>query len=262
MASNQNWASVTLAVGLALGALTAVGCSSKAAARGEKTTAAPLAGVVPQRALALKPVAKPAPRESTFSTYSNSEYGVNFKYPRNYPLDEGLLDDETVENIPGLRSQAQLEAEQPGGVLGATIIVPDDSFPNTTFAGGSVQFAVNRYLAGQGCRELPASRLGDANGTTGTKVIQGVAFNWADSDAGEGETEFFERDYAGFANGTCYEFFLRVGLESSGDSDQVKPANQKKIVAQLEKIVGSVQLQARETSLLDGKAPEAGQQRR
>jgi hypothetical protein len=261
MTRNQGWA-LAVVLGLAAGTLGAVGCSSKAAARAEKTTNAPLAGVVPHRALALKPVAKPAPRESAFSTYSNSEYGVNFKYPRNYPLDEGPLDQEAVENIPGLRSQAQLEGEQPGGVLGATIIVPDDSFPNTTFAGGSVQFAVNRYLAGEGCRELPASRLGDANGATGTKIIQGVAFSWADSDAGEGETEFFERDYAGFANGTCYEFFLRVGVESAGDSEQAKPANQKKIVAQLEKIVGSLELRAPETSVLDGKARGAGQLRK
>jgi hypothetical protein len=262
MTRDQGWAFAILGAALALGVVGTTGCSSKAAARAEKTTVAPLAGVVPQRAPALKPVAKPAPRESAVSTYSNSEYGVSFKYPRNYPLDEGPLDEDTVENIPGLRSQAEVEGEQPGGILGATIIVPDDSFPNTTFAGGSVQFAVNRYLAGEGCRELPVSRLGDANGTTGTKLIQGVAFNWADTDTGEGETEFFERDYAGFANGTCYEFFVRVGVQDGGDSEQLKPANQKKIVAQLEKIVGSLELRAPETSMLDGKAGIVVERRR
>ena len=59
MTRNQGWA-LAMVLGLAAGTLGAVGCSSKAAARAEKTTNAPLAGVVPHRALALKPVAKPA----------------------------------------------------------------------------------------------------------------------------------------------------------------------------------------------------------
>jgi hypothetical protein len=176
-------------------------------------------------------------------------------------LDEGPLDQETVENIAGLRSQEELESEQPGGVLAATIIVPDDAYPNTTFAGGSVQFAANRYLAGEGCQELPAERLGDAGGATGTNTIQGVTFAWADTDAGEGDTEFLERDYAGFANGTCYEFFVRVGSEVTGDSDHAKPVNQKKILGQLEKIVISLQLQAKETSMLDGNQKISAERR-
>ena len=132
-----------------------------------------------------------------------------------------------TEDMPGLRNQSDLEAEQAGGILVATIAVPSDSFPNTTFAGGSVQFAVNRYLTGEGCRQFPVERLGDAHGATGIKTIAGAPFAWADSEAGEGDTEFVERDYAGFANGTCYEFFVRVGTEGGPDTADAKPANQK-----------------------------------
>ena len=138
----------------------------------------------------LKPVARPAPRESALSTYSNPEYGVTFQYPRNYPLDEGPLDAETVENIAGLRSQAELEGEQPGGVLAATIIVPDDSFPNTTFAGGSLQFAVNRYLAGEGCRNYPVERLGDSGGSTGRKRFKGCCSHGRTATPGTGIRNF------------------------------------------------------------------------
>jgi hypothetical protein len=256
MVGGKVWAWLVAGITLAVTALIVVAFSGKAAPK-EKKTSAMLAGAAPavQAPLATKPVARPAPRESTLSTYTNAEYGVSFTYPRNYPLDEGPLDEETVENIEGLRSQEQLESEQPGGVLEATIIIPDDSFPNTTFAGGSVQFAVNRYMAGEGCRKLPATRLGDAGGASGTSTIQGVVFAWADSEAGEGDTEFFERDYAGFANGTCYEFFVRVGTVAGDDSARAKPVNQKKIVAQLEKIVGSWRWQAKESSMLDEKGP-------
>jgi hypothetical protein len=251
------WILLGAAVGLIVAAV--IGHVGKASPRPEKSTSAMLAGVATQP-LARKPVGKPAPRESAFSTYANGEYGASFRYPRNYPLDEGPLD-EASESTAGLRNQADLETEQPGGILVATIAVPDDSFPNTTFAGGSVQFAVNRYLAGEGCRQYPVERLGDAHGPTGMKTIQDVPFAWADSDAGEGDTEFIERDYAGFANGTCYEFFVRVGTSADAGSSEARPANQKKILGQLEKIVESLQFQERESSMLDRSAGKALQAR-
>jgi len=206
-------------------------------------------------------VAKPAPRESAFSTYSSAEYGVTFRYPRNYPLDEGPLD-EVTDQMPGLRNQAELEDEQPGAVLVATIAIADDSFPNTTFAGGSVQFAVNRYLPGGGCQDYPVTRTGDAKSASGVITVSGVPFMWADSDQGEGDREYYERDYAGFANETCYEFFVRVGVEPSGDSEQAKPVNQKKILGQLERIVASAQLQPKAVSILDRQSAKAVQRTR
>jgi hypothetical protein len=264
MVGNRGLASlvmgVTAGVALAISGFMAAGCSSKAAANTEQKTTAMLAGM-PQRPLERRAVAKPAPRESAVSTYTNVDYGVTFRYPRNWALDEGPLDEDTTDRVSGVRSQEELESEQAGGVLAATIVVPDDAFPNTTFAGGSVQFAMNRYLAGEGCRNFPGARLGDSNGATGTKMIQGVVFAWADSNAGEGDKEFFERDYAGFSEGTCYEFFLRVGVEAAGNFDQAKPVNQKKIVGQLEKVVESLQMTGKEVSVLDRKASEPVQRR-
>ncbi len=253
------WCVVLGAVSITVG-LGVIGHVGKAALPKEKVTSAMLAGA-PPKPLARKPVAKPAPRESALSTYASGEYGATFRYPRNYPLDEGPLD-QVTEDMPGLRNQSDLEAEQAGGILVATIAVPSDSFPNTTFAGGSVQFAVNRYLTGEGCRQFPVERLGDAHGATGIKTIAGAPFAWADSEAGEGDTEFVERDYAGFANGTCYEFFVRVGTEGGPDTADAKPANQKKILGQLEKIVDSLQLREREISMLDRVPGKPLQQRR
>jgi hypothetical protein len=251
MVGGNRWIWLAVGAGLAIGGLIVAAHSGKAAPERGKTTTAMLAGVPsPQRPLARKPVAKPAPRESAISTYSSPEYGVTFRYPRNYPLDEGPLD-EAAEDTPGLRNQADLQGEQPGAVLVATMAIPDDSFPHTTFAGGSVQFAVNRYLPEGGCQDFPVTRTGDAKSASGTITAAGVPFTWADSDQGEASTEYFERDYAGFANDTCYEFFVRVGVGTAGESDQVRPANQKKILGQLEKIVVSLQLQPKAVSILE-----------
>jgi hypothetical protein len=160
------------------------------------------------------------------------------------------LDEGSSEGVSGTRTQEDLRSEEPGAELVATVVVPDDAYPKTNFAGGSLQFAVNRYLTATGCREALVARVGDSSQPAGSETIQGVPFAWAEGDAGDGGTEFFERDYAGFANGTCYEFFLRVGVGSEGQ-DSVRPANEKRIVGNLEKIVGSLQIEPKPVSVLD-----------
>jgi hypothetical protein len=229
------------------------GCSSKSALP-RKTKPAPS----PTQAAPTKQpehMAKPAARESALSTYSNPEYGVAFRYPRNFALaQDGGSEEGAAEDSSGVRSQEELVREEPGAVLVATLVVPDDAYPNTTFAGGSVQFAVNRYMAAGSCRQSLLSRLGDASGRSGAATIQGVEFAWIDNDEGDASTEFFERDYAGFTNGTCYEFFLRVGVAAAGDSqDGTRPPDDRKILGHMEKIVSSVEFESQTVSALDGR---------
>lgn len=227
------------------------GCSSRAALP-TKTNPAPSPV---QTAPAKQPgrVVKPAARESALSTYSNPEYGVAFQYPRNFALaEEGGSEQGTAEDSSGVRSQEELAREEPGAVLVATLVVPDDAYPNTTFAGGSVQFAVNQYLTAGSCRQSLLSRLGDSSGRSGAETIQGVPFAWIDNDEGDASTEFFERDYAGFTNGTCYELFLRVGVGTGDDSDGTRPPDEKKILGHMEKVVASLQFEPQPTSVLEG----------
>jgi hypothetical protein len=259
----------TLLVGVIAGAAGLAGCSSKAALPQRKAPEPTVAGSsVPSRSP--ERPAKALARESAFSTYSNPEYGVAFRYPRNFALveqkapveqeasmeaNDSVESAESQANAPeegsGARSQAELESEEPGAVLVASVVVPDDAYPNTTFAGGSLQLAVNRYLTAGSCRRNLVSRLGDSNGRSGSATIQGVEFAWADSDEGDASTEFLERDYAGFANGTCYELFLRVGV-GAADADGMRPPDEKKILGHMEKIVSSLQFVSQGVSVLDG----------
>ena len=232
-----------------------IGCSSKAALPVKKAPdAASPNGTTPSRQP--ERVAKPAARELAFSVYSNPDYGVAFRYPRNFALEETV-----GGHNSGIRSQEEFEIEEPGAILVATLVLPDDAYPNTTFAGGSLQFAVNRYLTAGSCRQSLLSRLGDSNGRSGAAVIQGVDFAWVDNDAGDASTEFFERDYAGFTNGACYEFFLRVGVGAADDSD-TRPPDEKKILGHLEKIVSSLQFESQAVSALDGPASPRGTRRK
>jgi len=255
-------------LGVIAGGAGLAGCSSKAASAQRKAPEPPAPGLsVPSRQP--ERPAKPVARESAFSTYSSPEYGVAFRYPRNFALVEQKApvereasmevndsvesadsQEDAPEHSSGARSQAELESEEPGAVLVATVVVPDDAYPNTTFAGGSLQLAVNRYLTAGTCRRNLISRLGDSNGRRGSATIQGVEFAWADSDEGDASTEFFERDYAGFANGVCYELFLRVGV-GAADEDGTRPPDEKKILGHMEKIVSSLQFVPQGVSVLD-----------
>jgi hypothetical protein len=228
------------------------GCSGEAAWPRKNDRSAVRALASPEAPNQAHRVSKPAPRESALAVYSNPEYGVRFRYPRNYALEEAEFDEGRPEGIPGVRSQEELAGEQPGAILVATVVVPDDAYPNTTFAGGSLQFAVNPSLEPEACREFLIFRLGDSKGPTGKATIQGVAFAWAENSMGDdANTEFFERDYAGFSNGACYEFFLRVGVGRAADEDGVKAADEQRILGHLEKIVSSVQTKPKPVSVLD-----------
>src|SRR5262249_6697626 len=129
------------------------------------------------------------------------------------------------------------------------------------------------------------ARGGDAKTASGNLIVQGAAFSWIESNQGDATTEYLERDYAGAVNDTCYDFFVRLGVVanrpdfSSGADAQTEPVaantvataadaanpaaalatrapNDRKIFAQLEKIVSSLQVELPETSMLD-KRPAA-----
>jgi len=279
-----------LATALISAVLAAIGCSGKAASiRQDKARA--LAASAPRTTVAtvaktVEHVAKPAPRDPIYAKYSDPDYGVSFRYPRNFALLDSADDDADSDRLltwqqakeagAGVRTAEELEADDPGATLLATIVVPEDAYPNTSFAGGSLQFAVNRYQTASSCRANLLARSGDAKSPSGTASGQGIAFAWIDTDSGDGNTEFYERDYAGFANGACYEFFARVGVapgpgvsalqtvSAAGTGpDGVSPAvkieesatyrapNERKLLAHLEKIVTSLQAEPLAASVLD-----------
>ncbi len=85
------------------------------------------------------PAIKSPPREPFLSTYSNPEQGISFPYPRYYALEEGDLEEHSFF----LKRQEDLDLEEPGTRLVATLLIPEDGYPNTTFEHGSLQLLVN-----------------------------------------------------------------------------------------------------------------------
>ncbi len=200
------------------------------------------------------PISKHPPRDSAFALYHNPAYGVSFRYPRNYALDSLNEDSDAVADSPTLKTQQQLDAEQPGALLLATIEIPADAYPNTTFVEGHLQFAVNPQSTAESCRALVAPPDSDWPGATDQTIIQGIPFHWRDRGAITPDALVARRDYAGFSAGACYEFFLEVAAtppatqapayaatSSLNSPTHQVPADLPRILRPLEKTVQSLQ---------------------
>jgi hypothetical protein len=213
-----------------------VGCfSSAASSRRNPPQVPPTKATLPDSS---RPPSRPTSGDTSFASYTESENHALIRFPRNY----ALLDGDPEDGSADLRTQQTLAEEQPGAILLATMIVPDDAYPNTTFVDGSVQFALNRSITPEACRHLPIARGGDV----GTVTIQNAVFTWEQDASAAPSSDLVERDYAGFANGACYEFFLRVRTgDVTDEEDPAKLADPSKILRHLEKIVLSLQLPGR-----------------
>jgi hypothetical protein len=183
------------------------------------------------------PAAKHPPRDSALSVYHNPARGISFRYPRTYLLDESS----DSENSAISEAEQQLTTDQPGATLVALVSIPPDAYPNTTFAGGTLQFAVNPALTSAACHALAAPTDDALN--FGSSSVSGLTLAWVQRSSTAMGTGYLNRDYAGFANNSCYEFLLQVSTRSNPDDDPlIKPADAPKILHQLAKIVSSVQI--------------------
>lgn len=190
----------------------------------------------------LRPATKGAPREAFLSTYSNPEQGVSFRYPRYYALEEGELEEHSFF----LKRQEDLDLEQPGATLVATVLIPEDGYPNTTFEHGSLQLLVNDSATLQACKELPDGGDPAAASALKNMPLQGLLFRGTEWQYQTAGTQVVERHYVGFANGQCYEFRLVVAAEIATEPGGVtKPADEMRVLRQLEKIVQSAHFEPR-----------------
>jgi hypothetical protein len=186
---------------------------------------------------------KDTSHETFLSTYNNPQEGISLRYPRNYSLEEGDVEEHSFF----LKRQEDLDSEQPGATLVATILIPEDGYPNTTFEHGSLQVVVNEGGTEKSCRDT--SLAGSSTVAAKPTKVQGTVFWWSEEQSETAGTKIWERAYARYSQGTCYEFLLTVAAEQAPDPDGFKkPADTGKIMKQLEKIVGSAQIFAKSST--------------
>src|SRR5260370_31254828 len=133
--------------------------------------------------------AKHALHDSAFSTYNNPNYGVTFRYPRNYFLDDAF----GPEDAPILEARQKLGAQQPGATLVATVTIPPDAYPNTTFVSGTLQLIVNPRVTRETCQSFAVPL--DEGYTYGSTSIQGVNFHWRQRRSSAASTGLLNPDF-------------------------------------------------------------------
>ena len=234
-----------IVLAFAASSIVLVGCGGDAARSAQETRAQTSSAAADpnknsgQTALANRP-ARPSRKEfaheTSLSTYYDPEEGISFHYPRNYSLEEG----DVLESSFFLKRQQDLDLEQSGATLLATVLIPEDGYPNTTFEHGSLQLVANETGTEKDCREL--APIGSDGIGPKIVTVQGVIFRWSGRESETAGTKILERAYAGYSQATCYEFLLIVAAEEAPDPDGFrKPADTGKIMRQLEKIVRSAQ---------------------
>ena len=240
---------------LALSSLALSGCHTAQAslpgtspAKGAGARVSPQAdSAKPSAEASLEPtpshVSKHPARDSEFTVYHNPDYGVSFRYPRNFALVEGADSDDAAF----LRDQQQLAATQPDATLVAVVSVPDDAYPNTSFRSGSLQLVVNPAATVEACRALATASSSDQFAGAGSLSIQGIPFDWrVVRNAPEGGASVEQVAYAGYSSGKCYEFLLEITASGKVEpNSEEKPADFSRILRPLEKIVSSFQVQTK-----------------
>jgi hypothetical protein len=237
---------VLIALVIAIGSTNLVGCTGETARSSQIPHAQRSSAVTPSAKNVGETSSAPATphhfrkdssHETFLSTYNNPEEGISLRYPRNYSLEEGDVEEHSFF----LKRQEDLDSEQPGATLVATILIPEDGYPNTTFEHGSLQLVTNEGATERSCRNT--SLVGAGAVTRRSALFQAIVLWGSEEQSETAGTKIWERAYAGYSQGTCYEFLLTVASEEAADPDGFKkPADTNKIMKQLEKIVSSTQV--------------------
>src|SRR5262249_44915653 len=133
--------------------LLAVSCSKKSDNRA--AISAPLAPTATSSAPSTTTAAIPEQPKKVIkkhrpanATYVNSAYGVSFSYPRKYSLQAG--------NRKAI-APVQSNFLKPGALQVATVDMPDDSYPDTDFAGALLNVSVNTGMTSEECGQFVPS---------------------------------------------------------------------------------------------------------
>lgn len=190
---------------------------------------------------------KPSPRPSTVG-YSDSVYGVSFRYPRTYTLmtpDKAKLT-ELVERVP-------MNFIQPGGATVATIALPDGNVTSL------FKVNVNKELSAQQCDQFAEPDESDVAGnspvdTSDNSIPTKISLRGSDYTRVETGTEQTDiRYYHHFDSGACYEFAMAV--EESADN--TKAIDHLEIFDKLERIMATVKVKTEPVPAVTASVPEA-----
>ncbi len=234
----------------------AVGCASeksKTESSNSQTTArvtppeplsAPSTPVTPAPA-ETKPVHRKVVRRAPAELkYDDKTSGISFQYPHKYVLETGDAADQLVAS--GL---VPMDFAQPGGVVMATVQIPEASYAKSDLVSALFDVSVNKSLTAEQCGQFltPPEEAATASHTATPKLILGdMELQWAETSGSRENRKEDAKYYHVYENGACYEFALRVATTGVEPDEGGKPVDRAEVFKKLEGILATVKINSGE----------------
>jgi hypothetical protein len=213
----------------------------------------PVVAAVQPPAVTPKPAKKRVQRTAPMTTYSEPNYGLSFRYPKNYIL---KANDEKQLDLAGL-GPVQTNFIQPGAVTVASLELPRASYPGTDFTAGFFSVSVNSAISKDQCEQFafPKSEHPENEpGNVSRVKIAGAEYSMVEDFGDSAKKEPHLKYFHHFENGSCYEFSMGLGTVD-GNIAGLKPVNRSLVFGKLEQILASVKLQPVEVPEVAKDAP-------
>jgi hypothetical protein len=181
------------------------------------------------------------PRAASFKSH---DYGVSFEYPWQYTR----VGAKAISNSSWLQPQADGLDSQ---LTLVRIDIPKGFYPGTDFDSGYFMLSVNPGLKKDECE----ATLKAAKDSKPQMVnINGVEYRWIETKSGGHGESAKVRDYAGFADDTCYEMETGIKTKNDGLSREI---DTDQVLRRLDPILISVKVDSAYKPA-DNSATEAG----
>jgi hypothetical protein len=185
--------------------------------------------------LMLPASAMAASSKSKLSTYTNSVYGVSFRYPRDWTLTEG----DQVKLSWGYLGP--VEDWLPHGVKVAAVEMPRDLYRGTDFGGAFFKVSVDTTLSLLECHRSAFRDWKEVKPEEYPAVWVGAnQFSEEDEDEAGMNHQRTAEYYHIFRNQACYEFELGLSTAGYGAVENLKKVNGGDVFAKLTAILATV----------------------
>jgi hypothetical protein len=186
-------------------------------------------------------VAKKSPRQHKLATFKSKDYGLSFRYPKYYTMNEGEETDPTQANV----ASAAMNFTQPGGVTLSSIELPEKLYPKTDFDSAFFTVNVNPKMTADECNQFAFPEKSDldnlSNGPS-TVNVAGTDFTEMDDVVSDGTLQANARYYHLYQNNVCYEFALGLQTAAEETNKNLKPVNRDRVFDKLQWMLATVKI--------------------
>jgi len=163
-------------------------------------------------------------------TYKSRDYGVTFVYPWQY----SFITAKRIANDVEL--QPKFDGDD-GQFTLARVEIPKGFYPDTDFERGYFTLSLNQDISEEQC----SSALGTGNdGKVKKETINGVEFEWVETEVSGGGSAAKLRDYVSFVNGACYE--VELGVKTQNEQGLAREVDHDQVMRRLEGMLKTVNI--------------------